>query len=149
MVFKLQDSEKIGDFSSLILLPGWNYKIRNIIADLQDIPNLIKEYHLSTILKVESSRKRHCSTLIWPQGAKWKFWIHTAHLQDVPNHILEHQFSVPENVDVVQVTKFTEKSKCHVLTLIWLLGIKWKLWNLIGNLKDILNHILEYHLSIL
>ena len=54
MVFKLQDSEKIGDFSSLILLPGWNYKIRNIIADLQDIPNLIKEYHLSTILKVES-----------------------------------------------------------------------------------------------
>ena len=29
----------------------------------------------------------------------------------MPNHILEFQLSTPENVDVVQVTNFTEKRK--------------------------------------
>ena len=29
----------------------------------------------------------------------------------MPNHILEYQLSTSENVDVVQVTKFTEKKK--------------------------------------
>ena len=45
--------------------------------------------------------------------------------------------------------KLYRKRKCHVLTLIWPLGMKWKFWNLNGHLKDIFSHILEYHLSIL
>ena len=34
------------------------------------------------------------------------------------NHILEFQLSTPENVDVVQVTNFTEKWKHRFSTLI-------------------------------
>ena len=98
-------------------------------------------------------RKRHCSTLIWPQGAKWKFRILTAHLQDMPNHILEYQLSTPENVDVVQETNFAKKKekkkKRRFSTLVWPLGIKWKFRNIIAHLQDIPNHIPEYHLSIL
>ena len=60
-------------------------------------------------------RKCHCSTLIWPQGAKWKFRILTEHVQDMTNHILEYQLSTPENVDVVQVTNFTPKKRNVVL----------------------------------
>ena len=89
-------------------------------------------------------RKRHCLILIWPKGAKWKFQILTAHLQDMPSHILEYQLSTPENVDVVQVTNFTEKMK-RFRTIIWPLGIKWKFGNLIALLQDIPNHILDYH----
>ena len=36
----------------------------------------------------------------------------------MPNHILEYHLSTPENVDVVQVTNFTEKKKRHFSTLI-------------------------------
>ena len=43
------------------------------------------------------------------QRAKCKFQILTAHLQDIPIHVLQYQLSTLENVDVVQVTNFTEK----------------------------------------
>ena len=33
-----------------------------------------------------------------------------AHLRDMPNHIREYQLCIPENVDIVQVTNFTEKT---------------------------------------
>ena len=39
-------------------------------------------------------------------------------LQDMLNNILEYQFSTSENVDVVRVTKFTEKKKSRFSTLI-------------------------------
>ena len=42
---------------------------------------------------------------------KCKFRIPTTHLQDMANHVLENQLSTSENVDVVQVTNFTEKKK--------------------------------------
>ena len=44
-------------------------------------------------------RNRHFSTLIWPQGIKWKFRILADHLQDMPNHILEYQLSTSEKSD--------------------------------------------------
>ena len=44
-------------------------------------------------------------------GDKMKFPMLPAHLQDMPNHILEYQLSTSENVDVVQVTNFTEKKE--------------------------------------
>ena len=79
-------------------------------------------------------RKCHCcSTLIWPQEAKWKFRILPEYVQDMTNHILEYQLSTPENVDVVQVTNFTKKKKRRFSTLIWSLRIKWKFRNLIAH----------------
>ena len=53
---------------------------------------------------------------------KINFRILTAHLQDMPNHFLEYQLSIPENVDVVQVTNFTEKEERHFSALIDPLG---------------------------
>ena len=88
-------------------------------------------------------RKRHCSGLIWPQGAKCKFWILTAHLQDMPNHILEYQVSTPENVDALPVTNFSifdphlnPREKIEILKPYWTFTRHFQL-------------ILEYHLSIL
>ena len=50
-------------------------------------------------------RKRHFSTLIWPQGVEWKFRILTAHLQDIPYHIFhQYHLSTIWNLDGVQVT---------------------------------------------
>ena len=37
----------------------------------------------------------------------------SVHLQDMPNHILEYQLSTSENVDVVQVKNFTEKTPSY------------------------------------
>ena len=49
-------------------------------------------------------------------GGKMKIPILTAHLQDMSNHILEYQLSTSENVDVVQVTNFTENTKSRFST---------------------------------
>ena len=64
------------------------------------------------------NRKRHYSIIIRPQGVILKFRILTAHLLDMFNHILEYQLSTSENVDVVQVTNFTEKNKSVFSTLV-------------------------------
>ena len=90
-----------------------------------DIQNHILEYHLSIIWNVGVIQ---VTSLIWQKtslinrrmapGGKRKLRILTSHLQDMPNHIL----STPENVNVVQVTNFTEKGKRRCSTLIWPLG---------------------------
>ena len=65
------------------------------------MPYHIQEYHFFTIWNLDGvqvtsliRQKTSFSTLIWPQGVKWKFRILTAHLQDMPNHILEYQLSI-------------------------------------------------------
>ena len=97
------------------------------------------------------NRIRHCLTLTWPQGVKWKLRCLTVHLQDMSNHILEFQLCTPENVDVVQVTNLKcssdRKKICRFSTLIWPFGIKRKFLNIISYLQDASNHILDYHLS--
>ena len=41
-------------------------------------------------------------------SVKWTFRILTAELKGIGNHSLEYQMPTPENVDVVQVTNFTD-----------------------------------------
>ena len=50
MEIKLQDSEeKNPSFLDSYLTPGIKIKIKNLTGHLEDIPNHILEYHLSTI----------------------------------------------------------------------------------------------------
>ena len=79
-----------------------------------------------------------------PRG-KWKFQnqycTSARHVQSYPG------LFTPENVNVVEVSNFTEKKKRWFTTLIRHLGIKWKFGNSIAHLEGIPNHTLEYHLS--
>ena len=52
-------------FSILIWPLGIKWKFRNLIAHLQDMPNHILEYHLSTLWNLLA--------LNWPLGQKWRF----------------------------------------------------------------------------
>ena len=49
-------------FSTLIWFQGWKYKFINLISHLQDIPNHIREYHLSTIWNVDGVQVK---SLLW------------------------------------------------------------------------------------
>ena len=87
---------------NVIVRPSYEPRGQNEIltAHLQDMPNHILEYQLSTpenvdVIQVtnfakQKKKKSRFSTLIWPLGIKWKFRNLIAHLQDIPNHILEY-----------------------------------------------------------
>ena len=112
MEFKLQVTSfwKETSFFDPHLTPWMKIKIQNLIAHLQvKIYPFISYSFICLLVETEMEfnwhafydRKRHCSTLIWPQGAKCKFRILIAYLQDMSNHILGYQLSAPENVNVV------------------------------------------------
>ena len=63
--------------------------------------------------------------------------LHFCKIIYMSNLILEYLLSTPENVDVVQMTNFTEKMKRRFSTLIWSLRAKWKFRNLIAHLQHI------------
>ena len=127
MEFKLQDSEKNVIFQPLYDSRDENKISKTFLHIYKTYPSI--PYHLSTtciwnldgvqVTLAQYERNRHLSTLILPQGVKWKFQILTAHLQDMPNHILENQLSTSENVNKVQVTNFNEKKKSRFSTIIW------------------------------
>ena len=76
-------------------------------------------------------RKRHFSTLIWPQEVKLKFQIPSAHIQDMPIYICEYQLSTSENVHVVQVTNFTvtqlKGNNLYILILLKLIALIYEI----------------------
>ena len=141
-------------FKNLFFTPGAKRNFLNLIGHLQGLSNHILAYNMFSIpwnidgvQVTRFGKETSFFNLIWLQGVKWKFRILTAHLQDMPKHILEYQLSTSENVDVVQVTNFTEKKKSRFTTLIWPLGIKWKFRHLIAHLQDMATYLLEYHRS--
>ena len=108
MELRLQVSEKKPHFSTFIRPPEMEIKIqKHYWKSTRYTPS----YPIESVVCYLKCRwsssdkpymtKRHCSTLILPQGTKYKFQILTVHLQDVPNHILEYQLFTPEDVDVV------------------------------------------------
>ena len=93
----------------------WNFWI--LTAHLQDMPNHILEYQLSTFENVDEvqvtnfteKKKNRFSTLIWPLVIKWKLRNLIAHLQDMANHLLEYHRYSSSNVDEVLVTRLPLK----------------------------------------
>ena len=128
--------------------------MQDLVEVLQGIPNHLLYYYLSIFeMKMEFKwqalydRKRHCSTLIWPQRTPEgkKILLHIFLTPQLYPRRYTSRYSTSENV--VQVTYFTEKRKQCLSTLIWRLRIKRRFRNLIAHLKDLPYQTLWCHFS--
>ena len=121
-LFKLQVSEKKHHFSTLFLIPGMKIKFQKphctSTRHTQSYPRVSIDYYMKCRW---SSSDKPFKTEIWkyrpsfnPRGhnENSESLLHFCKIIYMSNHILEYLLSTPENVDAVQITNFTEKTRC-------------------------------------